>query len=232
MRELPATVEAGSKMWSFGTTMTMPKDSDSASRHSSQTPRLDPIPTIPTSPVVSPSSTSPPPPPPPETRPSIFSQRSLKQLGLFFAGAGFLSLATLITRRSVARKHIATLPRFYTQSNRPVDKIGSDSSLIALEALNLATLNVVGFAIMMTGGVSWAFDISNIDDLRRMARKHIGPSGGRTDEEAEQEIEEWVAKVLLRKEKQQEAVAAAAVANPAVKTTTTTTTVAPRGKGD
>ncbi|KAJ8125645.1 hypothetical protein O1611_g7991 [Lasiodiplodia mahajangana] len=102
--------------------------------------------------------------------------------------------------------------------------MSSDSSLIALEALNLATLNVVGFAIMMIGGVSWAFDISNIDDLRRMARKHIGPSGGRTDEEAEQEIEEWVAKVLLRKEKQQEAAVAAAAAEtgPAVTTTSTT----------
>lgn len=118
---------------------------------------------------------------------------------------------------------MATLPRFYTPSNRPVNKIGSDSSLIALEALNLATLNVLGFAIMMTGGVSWAFDISSIDDLRGMARKHIGPSGGRTDEEAEQEIEEWIAKVMLRREKQD----AAAAAGAAAATTTTT-----RGKGD
>ncbi|KAI0099837.1 hypothetical protein GGR51DRAFT_386115 [Nemania sp. FL0031] len=209
-------------MWSFGTTMTMPKDSDSATRLTSQPPPSDPIPPRP---VVSP------PPPPPATRPSVLSQRSLKQLGLFFAGAGFLSLATLITRRSVARKHIATMPRFYTQSNRPVNKMSSDSSLIALEALNLATLNVVGFAIMMTGGVSWAFDISSIDDLRRMARKHIGPSGGRTDEEAEQEIEEWVAKVLLRKEKQEAAVAAAAATvtnTPAL--TATTTTMPPKSK--
>lgn len=76
----------------------------------------------------------------------------------------------------------------------------SDSSLIALEALNLATLNVMGFGIMITGGLAWAFDISSIDDLRRMARRHIGPPGGQTDEEAEREVEEWVAKVLLRKE--------------------------------
>ncbi|KAI1363326.1 hypothetical protein F5Y08DRAFT_242769 [Xylaria arbuscula] len=198
-------------MWSFGTTMTMPKDSESASKVTTQlqsqppqTPQIDPIAqtrTATASPI-------------PENRPSVFSQRSLKQLGLFFAGAGFLSLATLITRRSIGRKRIATVPKFYTQSNRPVDKIGSDSSLIALEALNLATLNVVGFGIMMTGGVSWAFDISSIDDLRRMARRHIGPSGGRTDEEAEREVEEWVAKVLLRKEKQEQAEAADPVATP------------------
>ncbi|KAI1738104.1 hypothetical protein F4680DRAFT_190348 [Xylaria scruposa] len=179
-------------MWSFGTTMTMPKDSESTSKHPSPPPQPDPIPPVQTQTL-------------PETRPSVLSQRSLKQLGMFFAGAGFLSLATLITRRSVAKKMKATIPKFYTQSNRPVNKIGSDSSLIALEALNLATLNVVGFAIMMTGGVSWAFDVSSIDDLRRMARKHIGPPGGKTDEEAEREVEEWVAKVLLRKEKHEEA---------------------------
>ncbi|KAI1348034.1 hypothetical protein F5Y01DRAFT_227107 [Xylaria sp. FL0043] len=195
-------------MWSFGTTMTMPKDSESASASKSppqppsRTSQLDPISQTAIAPA--PASASP---SLLDTRPSVLSQRSLKQLGLFFAGAGFLSLATLITRRSVARKTMATVPKFYTQSNRPVSTLGSDSSLIALEALNLATLNVLGFAIMMTGGVSWAFDISSIDDLRSMARKHIGPSGGRTDEEAEREVEEWVAKVLLRKEKQQEAAA-------------------------
>ncbi|OTA87524.1 hypothetical protein M434DRAFT_59890, partial [Hypoxylon sp. CO27-5] len=130
-------------------------------------------------------------------------QRSLKQLGLFFAGGGFLALSTLMTRRAITRKHMATIPQFYQPSNRPVSKIQSDSSLIALEALNLATLNVMGFGIMMTGGLAWAFDISSIDDLRRMARRHIGPPGGRTDEEAEREIEEWVAKVLLRKEQKE-----------------------------
>ncbi|KAI0468856.1 hypothetical protein F4859DRAFT_516606 [Xylaria cf. heliscus] len=191
--------------------MTMPKDSESISKARSPPAQPDPIPAVQAHPM-------------PETRPSALSQRSLKQLGLFFAGAGFLSLATMITRRSVARKTLATVPKFYTQSNRPVNKVSSDSSLIALEALNLATLNVMGFAIMMTGGLSWAFDVSNIDDLRRMARKHIGPSGGRTDEEAEREVEEWVAKVLLRKEKQEEAVAAAATAD-------TSTTIKGKGEG-
>ena len=136
-------------------------------------------------------------------RPPVFSERSLRQLGLFFAGAGFLTLSTLITRRSIARKRIATIPSFYQPSNRPVSKISSDSSLIALEALNLATLNVMGFGIMCTGGLAWALDISSIDDLRKKARSHIGPAGGYTDEEAEREVEEWVAKVLLKKEKRE-----------------------------
>ncbi|XXH03147.1 hypothetical protein Hte_009541 [Hypoxylon texense] len=137
---------------------------------------------------------------PPEPRSPILSQRSLKQLGLFFAGAGFLSLSTLITRRAVARKHMVTVPKFYSQSNRTVNKIQSDSSFIAFEALHLATLNVLGFGIMLTGGLAWAFDISSVDDLRRMARRHIGPTGGQTDEDAERQIEEWVAKVLMRKD--------------------------------
>ncbi|OTB17147.1 hypothetical protein K445DRAFT_42784, partial [Daldinia sp. EC12] len=123
--------------------------------------------------------------------------RSLRQLGLFFAGAGFLTLSTIITRRAITRKRLATIPKFYHQSNQQVSKMESDSSLIALEALNLATLNVMGFGIMMTGGIAWAFDISSVDDLRTMARRHYGATGARTDEEAEREIEEWVAKVLL-----------------------------------
>ncbi|KAI1162902.1 hypothetical protein F5B18DRAFT_356321 [Nemania serpens] len=214
-------------MWSFGTTMTMPKEGDSASNSAPQPSRSDPIPPTPVAPSSPPLSA-----PLPDTRPSVLSQRSLKQLGLFFAGAGFLSLATLITRRSVARKQLVTLPKFYVQSNRPVSKIDSDGPLIALEALNLATLNVLGFAVMMTGGVSWAFDISNIDDLRRMARKQIGPSGARTDEESEREIEEWIAKVLLRKDKEEAAVATSAASPAALSITTTTTTTTTKGRGD
>jgi hypothetical protein len=76
--------------------------------------------------------------------------------------------------------------------------------LMAIEALNLATLNVIGFAIMMVGGLSYAFDISTMDELRVKARAVIGgAAGGRTDEEAEREVEEWVARVLARKDKGQ-----------------------------
>jgi len=96
------------------------------------------------------------------------------------------------------------VPRFFIPSNRPVEKMGGDSSLIALEALNLATLNVFGFGIMLTGGLAWAFDISNAEDLRRRARGHMGETGATTDEEAEREMEEWVAKVLLRRNEKTE----------------------------
>lgn len=184
-------------MWSFGTTMTIANDTE-PKPGAAQTPQSN-----------MPDSSSAKPPiatTRPDTRTPIFAPRSLKQLTLFFAGAGFLGLSTFITRRSVGRKYLATLPRFYQPSNRPSNKISSDSSFIALEALNLATLNVIGFAIMATGGLSWAFDVSDIEELRAMARANLGTAGGgRTDEEAEREVEEWVAKVLLRKEQNEKA---------------------------
>jgi hypothetical protein len=173
-------------MWSYSTTFTMANEKNGGPQAGAAAapPSTKTSPGAPTTSVTTPA------------RPSIFSQRSMKQLGLFWAGAGFLALSTVITRRSVARKIRATIPSFFRPSNQPVTKVDSDSSLIALEALNLATLNVVGFGIMLTGGVSWAFDISSVDDLRAYARRHIGPGGGKTDEEAEREVEEWVAKVL------------------------------------
>ncbi|RYP69981.1 hypothetical protein DL771_005772 [Monosporascus sp. 5C6A] len=183
-------------MWSFGTTMTIAKEDDSSksSPQPSAQPAAQPPPEHPI-PVASPVTGQ-----DAYTRPSIFSQRSMKQLGLFVAGAGFLSLSVLATRRAIARKRLATIPKFYHPSNRPVNTTNSDSSLIALEALNLATLNVMGFGIMCTGGIAWAFDISSLDDLRSMARGHIGPSGSHIDEEAEREVAEWIAKVLPIKE--------------------------------
>ncbi|KAI0019079.1 hypothetical protein F4780DRAFT_466496 [Xylariomycetidae sp. FL0641] len=186
-------------MWSFGTTMTMARDSDPSHKSAdSKTPSSTP--TSMPSPVPAPQESV----VQPVTRAPITSERSLKQLGLFFAGAGFLALSTLITRRAISRKIGVTRPQFYTQSNRPVQKINSDNSLVAVEALSLATLNVLGFGIMATGGLAWAFDVSNLDDLRSMARRHVGPPGGQTDEEAEREVEEWVAKILLRKEHQEQ----------------------------
>ncbi|KAK7985073.1 hypothetical protein PG988_002695 [Apiospora saccharicola] len=136
----------------------------------------------------------------PDTRTPIFSQRSMNQLGLFFGGAVFLSLSALVTRRAVARKIRVTQPRFFIPSNSPVNKVDGDNSLIAVEAFGLATLNVFGFGIMSTGGLSWAFDVSNVAELRGMARKTLGADGSKTDEEAEREVEEWVAKMLFKKD--------------------------------
>ncbi|CAK7202496.1 hypothetical protein SEUCBS139899_005219 [Sporothrix eucalyptigena] len=150
---------------------------------------------------------------------SIFSARSLKQLSLFFAGAAFFALSTTITRRSVNRKRLAAQLKFYSPSSTGTMTLGeaganaeaaaaqatkeeaSHGSFMAVEALNLATLNVVSFFLMMTGGVSWALDLSSLDDLRAMARRYTrgtGLNGPATDEEAEREVQEWVAKVLTK----------------------------------
>lgn len=125
----------------------------------------------------------------------------MKQLGLFFAGAGFFTFSMLVTRRSVARKVTASLPKFYQPSHKAPSRGAKDpkDSLIAFEALNLATLNVLSFAMMATGGAAWAFDISSVEDLRAMARSKIGLAAGEIDEEAEREVEEFVSKLLKKK---------------------------------
>jgi hypothetical protein len=66
----------------------------------------------------------------------------------------------------------------------------------AFEALNIATVNVLSVGIMLGGGLLYAFDISSLDDMRRQVRASIGVDGPRTDEDAEKEIEEWIASVL------------------------------------
>ena len=72
------------------------------------------------------------------------------------------------------------------------------------EALNIATINVTSFMIMMTGGLLWAFDISSMDEMRRKIRGGLGVDGtGRSETDAEQAFEEWLAGVMGRKEEKE-----------------------------
>lgn len=181
-------------MWSFGTTMTIANDDQD--RQKTKVPA--PAPAAPKAPVqeTNPSdddnyvSTR------PDYRTPILSQRSLSQLSLFAAGAGFLSLSVLITRRAIARKHLAGIPLFFNPSNMVTSKLEGDGGLVAVEALGLATLNTIGFGIMATGGLSWAFDLSNIEELRATARKQIRGAAGATDEAAEREVAEYFSSIL------------------------------------
>ncbi|KAH8754782.1 hypothetical protein F5883DRAFT_718989 [Diaporthe sp. PMI_573] len=132
---------------------------------------------------------------------SLFSKRSIKQLGLFFAGAGFFTASILISRRAVVRHHFASQLKYYNPNYRSA-KNGEQAErrdpMVAVEALNLATHNVMGFAIMAAGGVSWAVDISTLDKLRAKARRSLyGPAGG-IDEDSEREVAQWVAKTLRK----------------------------------
>ncbi|KAH8882708.1 hypothetical protein GQ53DRAFT_624151, partial [Thozetella sp. PMI_491] len=135
----------------------------------------------------------------PSSRAPLFSQRSLKQLGFFFAGAGFLSTSILLSRRAAIRHHAGAQLKYYIPNYRSLkkgDQTEQRDPMVAVEALNLATLNVLGFAIMAAGGASWAFDISTLDELRAKARRTLYGPGAATDEEAEKEVAEWVAKTL------------------------------------
>jgi hypothetical protein len=70
----------------------------------------------------------------------------------------------------------------------------------AFEALNIATVNVFSVGMMVTGGMLWAFDISSLEDMRSKVRTNLGVDRIRTDQDAEEEIEEFFASVLARKE--------------------------------
>ncbi|OCK73857.1 hypothetical protein K432DRAFT_410356 [Lepidopterella palustris CBS 459.81] len=112
----------------------------------------------------------------------ITSPRSRKQLGLFFAGASFLVLSTLVTKRSLVRRHNAIVPKFYQPNTRLDTKVSP--TLDAIDALGLATLNVFSFAMMTTGGALWAFDISSMDDMRSKLRVGLGlDDAGRSEKE-------------------------------------------------
>lgn len=139
--------------------------------------------------------------------PPLFSERSLKQLGLFFGGATFFALSVAVSRRAVAR-HLKASKMEIFQPNMASAGIARSGAgninakapkdpMMAAEALTLATLNVVSFATMAAGGTSWALDILSVEDLRRKARRTLyGGSEANLDEEAEKEVAEWVAKTL------------------------------------
>ena len=134
---------------------------------------------------------------------SITSPRSVKQLRLFLAGCTFFTLSAFITRRALARKYVSTFPRFYHPSNQP-PSVTINGRLDAYEALSIATINVISFAVMMTGGTLWAFDISSMDELRQKVsrRKLVLDGTGKTekDEAAEEEWKEFLGKALGKKE--------------------------------
>jgi hypothetical protein len=174
-------------MWSFGTTMTMAKDHD---KLVAATPP-NATATIPQNDA--PKAVGP---LPERQRSPLFSERTLRQLSLFAAGGVFLGLSTLVTRRAIARKYIAGIPKFYNQSNHAAPKIDGDGGFVAVEALSLATLNVMGFGILFTGGLAYAFDVASVDDLRAMARKHTRPGPGTADEAEEREMEAWANDIL------------------------------------
>ncbi|RDW86278.1 uncharacterized protein DSM5745_02920 [Aspergillus mulundensis] len=116
---------------------------------------------------------------------------------LFFGGALFFAFSLLTTRRALTRRFNASIPPYYTSSvyHRPEVNGGME----AFEALHLATINVLSFGMMGTGGVLWAMGINSLDDMRRYVKTRMAGGDGElsaTDQEMEKEVEAWVMKYL------------------------------------
>lgn len=122
--------------------------------------------------------------------------RQLKQFGLFCAGAGFLAASVAVSRRSVLRMRKISYPHFYWSNRTPASRMdSSDKGLIAVRALGLATLNVTGFGIMLVGGISWAFDLSSIQELRQRTRASLMRPGNFSTED-EKKVEAEMEKIM------------------------------------
>jgi hypothetical protein len=75
--------------------------------------------------------------------------------------------------------------------------------LEAIEALSVATINAVSFCIMLTGGLFWSFDISNVGELRRRTRDRLGYEKAIAAEQAQTggvTQEQWLHDVLVDEE--------------------------------
>ncbi|RAH65133.1 DUF3433 domain-containing protein [Aspergillus aculeatinus CBS 121060] len=124
-------------------------------------------------------------------------------LKLLLGGTAFLALSLLTTRRAIHRRRLAAIPPFYTSA--PYHKPTVSGGVEAFEALNLATLNVLAFAMMSTGGVLYAMNINSVDDMRRYVRRvslseeDMAKGLVEGDREMEREVEAWAAKVLGEK---------------------------------
>lgn len=129
--------------------------------------------------------------------------RQTKAPVVFVAGLAFTALSFLITRRAFARRRPTAKPSFSTNSpaHSQVRPANVSGAMEAMEALNIATINVVSLAMLTTGGALWYFDIGSMEDARRKLRGGLGVDGsGRSEGEAEEDFEEWLATVLSRKE--------------------------------
>ncbi|KAF4501350.1 hypothetical protein FAGAP_2439 [Fusarium agapanthi] len=133
---------------------------------------------------------------PQRTSPIIAAQqpswdRSIRQFGLLLTGAGFLAASVAVSRRSVLRMRHDLLPKFYTSNRHQVKFDSGDRSFLAVQALGLATLNVMSFGVMLVGGISWAFDLSSIEELRQRTQA-VTRRPGMVSPEDEKAMEELI----------------------------------------
>ncbi|CRG82790.1 hypothetical protein PISL3812_00136 [Talaromyces islandicus] len=122
---------------------------------------------------------------------------------ILIGGLFFLSFASHVTRRALARRRLHAIPPFYSSSvyHQPP----GNGALDAVEAFNIATINVASIAMTALGGAMCALDINSVEQARVRVRTGMGISQGvpPTEEEEkqfEQDIEEWVGKMLDKKD--------------------------------
>ncbi|TWU77039.1 hypothetical protein ED733_007782 [Metarhizium rileyi] len=123
------------------------------------------------------------------------SQRKLKQLGFLFAGAGFMAASVAVTRRAVLRRQLESYPRFYSSNRASLHIDSGERSVMAVQALGLATLNVVSFGIMLTGGLSYSFDLCSMGELRERTQAALRRPGNFSPED-EKEMEKMMGSIL------------------------------------
>ncbi|KAL4773756.1 hypothetical protein BDW60DRAFT_20880 [Aspergillus nidulans var. acristatus] len=156
--------------------------SESSFQHSTPTP-AEPIPTE--TPLAKPT----------DDLPKLWTPSTNKKL--FFGGAVFFALSLLTTRRALVRRFNATIPPYYTSSVYHKPQV--NGGMEAFEALHLATINVLSFSMMASGGVLWAMGVNSVEDIRAYVKKRMAAGDrelSQTDQEMEKEVEEWVMKYL------------------------------------
>lgn len=122
---------------------------------------------------------------------------------IFAGGVAFFAFSLLITRRAFTRRRLASNPAFYT--NAPGHHVHQSKNvsapLEAVEALSIATVNVLSATMMGVGGLLWYLDINSMEEGRRFIRGGLGVDGsGRSENEAEEDFEEWMASTMARKD--------------------------------
>lgn len=96
------------------------------------------------------------------------------------------------------RRQLSAIPPYYTSSSYYRPKV--NGAMEALEAFNLASINVVSFAMVGVGAFMYMANVNSLDDMRKLVRGGLGVDGtGRSEQEVEEEFEEWVIGVLGRK---------------------------------
>lgn len=126
---------------------------------------------------------------------------------LLLSGLIFFSLSALITRRALIRKHLSTVPPFYTTSmfHKPSISGGQD----AFEALNIATINTVSIAMVLAGATFCVMDIDSVETARKRYREKMGLEGSlkpgtkpskEEEEQFERDMEEWLGSVFEKKD--------------------------------